>query len=76
MSEREWLVLAARAKGYRPTDDDSDTDLVWVIRNYHDDDVGRSRGSPDDFLGARSSIRWQQSLRACENLQGMLAVLG
>ena len=34
MSKREWLVFIAKAQGYMPSDDDTDTDLVWVIRNY------------------------------------------
>ena len=76
MSERKWLVLAARTKGYRPTDDDTDTDLVWVIRNYRGDVFWPSRGSPHAFLGASESIRGQQYSNVCENLEGMLAVLG
>ena len=76
MSEREWLVLAARAKGYRPTDDDTDTDLVWVIGRYRGDVSWPSRGSSHAFLGASKSIWRQQSSNVCENLEGMLAVLG
>jgi hypothetical protein len=34
MSKREWLVFIAAAQGYKASDDDRDTDLVWVIRNY------------------------------------------
>ena len=76
MSERECLVLAARAKGYWPTDDDTDTDLVWVIHNYRDKVTGHSRVSPHVFPGASKSNRGQQFSNACENLEEMLAVLG
>ena len=34
MSQREWLVFMASAQGYEANEDDTDIDLVWVIRNY------------------------------------------
>ena len=34
MLKRQWLVMLAKAQGYSPTDEDTDTDLIWVIRNY------------------------------------------
>ena len=76
MSERERLVLGAKAKGYKPTDDDTDTDLVWVIQSYRDNASWSSRSSPPAFLRARNPIRSHDFSNACENLEGMLAVLG
>ena len=76
MSERERLVLGAKAKGYKPTDDDTDTDLVWVIHNYRDKTSCPSRSSPPAYLRATNSIRADEFSNACENLEVMLAVLG
>lgn len=76
MSEREWLVLAAKAKGYRPTDDDTDSDLVWVIRNYRRNISWPSRRYPHARPVADRSTRGLQFTNTCENPNGMLAVLG
>ena len=76
MSEREWLVLTAKEKGYRPTDDDTDSDLVWVIRNYRRNISWPSRRSPDARPVATRSTRRLQLTNTCENPNEMFAVLG
>lgn len=55
MSKRDWLVFMATSQGYLPSDEDTDTDLVWVIRNYVNSVPCRSRkGRSDRKAGAKS----------------------